>query len=245
MRVLVVYAHHNPRSFTHAVLEQVTKGLEDGGHTVKVNDLNAIGFDPVFRLEDSVQFAHETVPEELLLEMDPGEAVLEMAGGPIRRWMARRWLRDKGVYEIVEEIGKHKPKDVLEQQALVADADGLIFIAPVFWMGLPAILKGWVERVFTYGFAYTLDPEGWKGNLEGRVPMLTQEKGLIVSPTFFTEEEYEKGWREAMDTVLCDWSLKMAGVKEAHHAYFYAVPAASDERRQEYLQEAYRLGRGF
>lgn len=245
MRVLVVYAHHNPRSFTHAVLEQVTKGLEDGGHSCTVNDLNAIGFDPVFRPEDGVQFAHESVPEELLEEMNPGEAVLEMAGGPIRRWMAKRWLRDKDVHEIVREIGKHKPKDVLEQQALVADAEALIFVAPVFWMGFPAILKGWVERIFTYGFAYTLDREGWKGNLDGRVPMLTQEKGLIVTPTFFTKEEYEKGWREAMDTVLCDWSLKMAGVKQAHHAYFYAVPAASDAKRQEYLQEAYRLGREF
>ena len=159
-----------------------------------------------------------------------------MAGGPIRRWMAKRWLRDEDVHEIVREIGRHKPKDVLEQQALVADADALVFVAPVFWMGFPAILKGWVERVFTYGFAYTLDREGWKGNLDGRVPMLTQEKGLILTPTFFTEEEYDKGWREAMDTVLCDWGLKMAGVKEAHHTYFYAVTAASDEQRQEYLQ---------
>lgn len=245
MRVLVVYAHPNPASFTHAVLEQVTNGLADRGHSYEVNDLHAIGFDPVFRLEDSVQFAHETVPEELLEEMNPGEMVLEMARGPIRRRMAKRWLRDKGVYEIVREIGKHKPRDVLEQQALVADAEGLIFVAPVFWMGFPAILKGWVERVFTYGFAYTLTPEGWKGDLDGRVPMLTQEKGLIVTPTFFTEREYDKGWREAMDTVLCDWSLRMAGVKEAHHAYFYAVPSVSDETRQQYLQEAYRLGMEF
>ena len=39
--------------------------------------------------------------------------------------------------------------------------------------------------------------------------------------------------------------LKMAGVKEAHHTYFYAVTAASEEQRQEYLHEAYRLGREF
>lgn len=245
MKVLVVYAHHNPDSFTHGVLEQVTRGLEDCGHTPVVNDLNAIGFDPVFRLEDSVQFAHESVPRDLLEEMNPGEAVLEMAGGPIRRWMAKRWLRDKDVYEVVREIGKHQPKDVLEQQALVANAEGLIFVAPVFWMGFPAILKGWIERVFTYGFAYTLDAEGWKGNLDGRVPLLTQEKGLIITPTFFTEDHYDKGWREAMDTVLCDWSLKMAGVKEAHHAYFYAAPSVSDETRRSYLQEAYRLGKEF
>ncbi len=52
---------------------------------------------------------------------------------------------------------------------------------------------------------------------------------MIITPTFFTEEEYDKGWRDAMDTVLCEWGLKMAGVKEAHHAYFYAVVAVGDE----------------
>ena len=95
MRVLVVYAHPNPESFTHALLERVTAGLADAGHDLKVNDLYATGFDPVFRLEDSVQFAHESVPEELLEEMNPAQTVLEMAGGPIRRRMAKRWLRDK------------------------------------------------------------------------------------------------------------------------------------------------------
>jgi NAD(P)H dehydrogenase (quinone) len=245
MQVLVVYAHPNPNSFTHALLEQVTKGLEDAGHDYKVNDLYAIGFDPVFGPQDSVQFAHESVPEELLEEMDPRKAVLELARGPLRRYMAKRWLRDKSTEEIVRAIGDHKPRDVVEQQALVAEAGGLIFVAPVYWMGLPAILKGWLERVFTYGFAYTLTPEGWKGDLDGRVPLLTQEKGLIITPTFFTEEEYDKGWREAMDTVLCDWSLKMAGVKEAHHAYFYAALAVGDEGRRAYLHEAYRLGKEF
>jgi NAD(P)H dehydrogenase (quinone) len=245
MKVLVVYTHHNPASFTHAILEKVTQGLEDGGHDYKVNDLNAIGFDPVFRPEDSVQFAHDSVPEELLEEMNPAEAIMELAGGPIRRMMAKRWLRDKSLPEIVKAIGEHKPKDVVEQQTLVAEAEGLIFIAPVFWMGFPAMLKGWLERVFAYGFAYTLTPEGWKGNLDGRVPLLTQEKGLIISPTFFTEAEYDKGWREAMDTVLCDWGLEMAGVKHANHVYFYAVLAVGDEARHAYLEEAYRLGRDF
>ncbi len=222
MRVLVVYAHHNPGSFTHAILERVTKGLGDGGHGFKVSDLHASGFDPVFTVHDSVQFAHESVPKELLEQMDPRQAILDLAGGPIRRFMARRWLRDKSTDEIVRAIGDHKPEDVREQQALVAEAEGLVFVAPVFWMGFPAILKGWLERVFAYGFAYTLTPEGWQGNLDGRVPLLSQEKALILTPTFFTEEEYDKGWRDAMDTVLCSWGLRMAGVKEARHVYFYA-----------------------
>ncbi len=245
MKVLVVYAHHNPDSFTHALLDELTSGLEEGGHDVYVNDLQASDFDPVFKLDDSVQFIHPTVPEELLDEAALRDIVLEAAGGPLRRRLARRWLRGKGRAELIEEIGRRKPKDVIEQQTLVADAEGLVFVAPIFWMGLPAVIKGWVERVFTYGFAYTLTPEGWRGDLSGRVPLLTQEKGLILTPTFFTEQEYDRGWREAVDTVLCEWSLKMAGVKEAHHAYFYAATSVSDEKRQEYLQEAHRLGREF
>jgi len=244
VKVLVVYAH-NPNSYTHAVLEQITRGLRDGGHDYVLNDLQESGFDPVFKLDDSVQFIHPTVPEEMLSEADLRELVLGAATDPVRRWLARRWLCGKGRAELIEEIGKRKPKDVIEQQALVAEAEGLILVAPVFWMGLPAVIKGWIERTFAYGFAYTLTPEGWKGNLDGRVPLLTQKKGLVVTPTFFTEEEYDKGWRDAMDTVVCDWSMKMAGVQETEHVYFYAVLAASEAQRRAYLDEAYRLAREF
>jgi NAD(P)H dehydrogenase (quinone) len=245
MRVLVVYAHPNPDSFCHAVLEQVQSGLQAGGHECEVNDLYEIGFDPVFRMQDAAQFAHESVPRELLEDMNPREAALRIAGGPIRRALAKRWLRGKTLDEIVAMMRRYLPKDVQAQQALVARADGLIFIAPVFWMGLPAILKGWLERVFTYGFAYQLTPHGWQGHLDGRVPMLTQQKGLILTPTFFTRDEYERGWAAAMDTILCDWGLKMAGVERAEHVYFYAVPSVGDEVRREYLQTAYRLAKDF
>ena len=245
MNVLVVYAHCNPDSFTHAILDQVTKGLDDSPHSHKVVDLYASGFDPIFSLQDSVQFLHESVPDELLEHANLEQAVLEMAGGPVRRFMARRWLRGKGTREIASALAERLPDDVREHQRLVAEADALIFVAPVFWMGFPAVLKGWFERVFAYGFAYTLTREGWQGDIEGRVPLLSQEKALILTPTFFTEEEYDKGWRDAMDTVLCSWGLQMAGVKEAHHVYFYSVLAVGDEKRRAYLDEAYRLGRDF
>ena len=109
--------------------------------------------------EDGVQFAHESVPEELLEGDEPRGGCARDGGrsdSPLG-WRSAGCVT-RTVHEIVREIGKHKPKDVLEQQALVADAEALVFVAPVFWMGFPAILKGWVERVFTYGFAYTLEP---------------------------------------------------------------------------------------
>ena len=63
MEVLVVYAHYNPDSFTHALLDQLTRGLEDGGHDVQVNDLQASGFDPVFKLDDSVSSSTRPFPK--------------------------------------------------------------------------------------------------------------------------------------------------------------------------------------
>lgn len=245
MHVLVVYAHPNRDSFTHALLEQVTRGLDDGPHTYEVSDLYASGFDPVFTERDSLSFLHEGLPAELLEEANPRQVVLDSARGPIRRYIARRWLDGKDNREIARALAEHLPQDVKEQQAMVAEADAFIFVAPVFWMAFPAILKGWFERVFAYGFAYTLTREGWQGDLDGRVPLLSQEKALIITPTFFTEEEYDQGWRDAMDTVICDWGLKMAGVVQAEHKYFYAVVAVDDDRRRAYLEEAYRLARDF
>ena len=41
---------------------------------------------------------------------------------------------------------------------LLRRAQGLILIYPTWWWGLPAILKGWLERVFVPGVAFALDP---------------------------------------------------------------------------------------
>jgi putative NADPH-quinone reductase len=42
----------------------------------------------------------------------------------------------------------------------VARADGLVFVYPTWWFGLPAMLKGWLDRVLVPGFAFVLRPRG-------------------------------------------------------------------------------------
>jgi len=245
MRVLVVYAHHNPKSFTHAILGQVERGLSDAGHDYEVIDLYAIGFNPVFTMHDASQFIHHTLPQDMLDRTLLEEAIMDAAGNPLKRWLARRWVRGKSIADMVRLFEENQPADVRAHQAKIARAEGIIFVAPVFWMGFPAILKGWLERVFAYGFAYTLTPRGWAGHLDGRTPLLTQRKGLIITPTFFTKAEYDTGWGEAMDTILCDWCLKMAGVQQTEHVYFYAVATADDQTREQYLSKAHELAKTF
>lgn len=56
---------------------------------------------------------------------------------------------------LVEEGGR----DVETEQAKLCRADLLVLQFPLWWYGMPAILKGWVDRVFQAGFAFdVIDP---------------------------------------------------------------------------------------
>jgi NAD(P)H dehydrogenase (quinone) len=245
MRVLTVYAHPDPKSFCHAILQQFTKGLQDAGHTSEVVDLYAIRFDPVFRMQDFPSYVHPSMPPDILEQMDLKKRVVDSAGNPVTKLIAKRWLRDKEPSEVARFIHDHRPKDVAAQWEKVKSAQGLAFIAPVYWLHFPAIMKGWFERVFAYGDAYALRPEGWRGEMAGRVPLLHHEKALVINTTLFREEDYETYLKEPMTRIIDDWGLRFPGVKKVEHVYFYRVPVTDDETRRGYLEQAYRLGRDF
>lgn len=55
-------------------------------------------------------------------------------------------------------IEHSQPEDVRLEQHKVSQADALIVQFPLWWYGLPAILKGWFDRVFVSGFAFGKNP---------------------------------------------------------------------------------------
>jgi len=245
MRVLTVIANPNPQSFCHALLERFTAGLGAGGHESEVVDLYAIRFDPVFRRPDFASYVHESMPGDVLDRMDLRRQALSAAGGPLRRALVSLVLRGKTPREIAKVIHDHRPADARSQWDKVKRAQGLAFIAPVFWLGFPAILKGWFERVFSYGDAYALTSEGWEGNTRGRVPLLRHDKALVMSTTLFREEDYRAVWGAPMERIIDDWGLRYPGVKRVEHVYFYRATIADEPTRRSYLDTAYRLGREF
>jgi len=52
--------------------------------------------------------------------------------------------------------------DVLAEQARIERCDALCFVFPIWWYGMPAMMKGWLDRVWSAGWAYHWehDPEG-------------------------------------------------------------------------------------
>jgi NAD(P)H dehydrogenase (quinone) len=90
MKVLTIYAHNNPRSFCHGLLEHFTEGLRDAGHTSEVIDLYAIKFDPVFRDRDVPSYTAGDIPADVLELMDLRAQVMDSCRGPLRRWRPGR-----------------------------------------------------------------------------------------------------------------------------------------------------------
>jgi NAD(P)H dehydrogenase (quinone) len=244
MKVLVIYAHPNPMSFTKAILDNFVKGMKEAGHQYEVVDLYKIKFNPVFQDMDFSFFVDEEIPKDLFQQMNLREMITVLAGGPVKRFIAKWWIKNKTDADLIKLISSQKPKDVLVQQKKVSEAEVLVFITQVFWMHFPAIVKGWMERVLTYGFAYKLNEKGWKGDPDGRIPLLKIKKAVIIQPTFFNEKVYrEKGFKDAMSKTIDDWSLKYPGIETVDHLYFHSILSVSADTRKKYLEQAYLKGK--
>lgn len=50
------------------------------------------------------------------------------------------------------------PADVIAEQERIDRADELILVFPMYWWSTPALLKGWIDRVFVSGWAYDFTP---------------------------------------------------------------------------------------
>ena len=161
------------------------------------------------------------------------------------RCCIRLRLRGRSQAGIAALIRSRMPKDVLAQQEKVAWADGLAFIAPIHFCAFPAILKGWIDRVWTLDFAFGLTSAGWHGDINGRIPLLHHQRALIMTSTIFDKNAYDDGIRDAIGKVIDDWGFRFPGIADVEHVYFYAATSATPDLVKQYFQQAYQLGRDF
>jgi NAD(P)H dehydrogenase (quinone) len=247
MRVLTIYAHHNKHSLCHAILERFEAGLREAGHENETIDLHAISFDPVLRGADGPNWIDDSVPDDVLANMNVKSSLIMSAGGPLRRILARLWIGNRNARQIIQKLrSAGGPADVKAQQEKIARAEALAIISPIYFVGFPAILKGWIDRVFSLGFAFGFTPEAWRGDISGRLPLFRHKKALIISTTIFDEKSYEKqGMRAAMKVLIDDYMFRYPGIENVEHVYFHAVHGADLALRKAYLEQAYQLGKNF
>jgi NAD(P)H dehydrogenase (quinone) len=124
-----------------------------------------------------------------------------------------------------------QPDDVQPLQADITWADLLILIYPTWWGGTPAMLKGYIDRVFAQNFAY--------GERGGKmIGLLAGKRALIFQTTGESGAQLAaEGTTEATAQIMGGATLAFCGVKILCHEYFFAVETATDAERQGMLAQ--------
>ena len=111
--------------------------------------------------------------------------------------------------------------DVKTEQDFITWADRIIFIYPIWWTGMPAIMKGYIDRVFSYGFAYRYDQGVQKG-------LLTGKKTIIINSHGKSNAEYEAmGMDKALILTSDTGIFTYSGLEIQQHFYFDKADRAS------------------
>jgi NAD(P)H dehydrogenase (quinone) len=138
--------------------------------------------------------------------------------------------------DLAQLVGGAMPPDVLGMQARVAAADALCFTYPVYWWTMPALLRGWIDRVFSAGWAYRMTDDADKGLLRDRPTFLLQMAGAREA----TIEQF--GYGPAMRRLIDEGLFRYCGLTALHaHTVFDVHDSAAN--RESGLATARRFGR--
>jgi NAD(P)H dehydrogenase (quinone) len=173
MKVLLVFAHPEPRSLNGALRDVAIRELEAQGHEVRVSDLYADGWKSEVARSDFPALAPEA-----RLKVAPASAEAFAAGA--------------------------LTEDVRAEQEKLLWADMLILQFPLWWYSMPAILKGWVDRVYSYGFAYGVGEHSDKywGDRFGEGTLAGKRAMLIVTTGGWEEHYAPRGVNGPIDDLL-------------------------------------------
>lgn len=146
-------------------------------------------------------------------------------------WQAGDFAQDKG---------DPMPSDVLAEQARIERSDALCMIFPLWWWGMPSMMKGWVDRVFSWGWAYDQvdDPSPERSLLRPRPCTLLVPAG--ASP----KNMIDHGYIKALEAIWLTGTLGYCGIKEPELTVLYGS-TGKPERRVAHLETAFQAGRAI
>ncbi len=126
---------------------------------------------------------------------------------------------------------KNFPIDIKKEHELITWADILTFIFPIYWAGMPALMKGYIERVICKNFAYCYTDYGIKG-------LLTNKKAILLNPFGNTNEYYEvSDMFKALNRTIDKGIFQFCGIKILDHRYFGSIHKTDQNIRKSYLKE--------
>lgn len=124
--------------------------------------------------------------------------------------------------------------DLARHIRLFEAADLLLLVSPMWWFSVPAMLKGWIDRVFANGVAYRY-PEvpAWSG-------FLGSKRGMLVMTSSYETGSFREGGVGELDHVLHPLlygTLAYTGMTVLEPFVAYAADTVDDDTRRGYLAE--------
>lgn len=130
------------------------------------------------------------------------------------------------------EAGTLAP-DIMEELEPVLEADLLVLVFPIFWFSMPAMLKGWVDRVFLSGKLYGGRRVYDRGGMAGRRAMVVTSLG--GREHMFGQGAIHGELALGMLRHIMQGTLGYVGYEVLEPFIAYHVPYVSDEARQDVL----------
>ncbi|MGG4392911.1 NAD(P)H-dependent oxidoreductase [Paenibacillus thiaminolyticus] len=128
-------------------------------------------------------------------------------------------------------------EDLVEAQKLIHWADHLVFVYPTWWGVMPAILKGFIDRVFLPGFAYKYR----KNSSTVEKLLIGKSAHLIVTldtPSWYNKLVYMNAGHHVMKRNI----LKFCGVSPVRVTELGPIRGSSDKLRAQWLAKVNQLG---
>lgn len=132
------------------------------------------------------------------------------------------------------------PADVALEQKKIGQAAALAFVYPIWWSDCPAKLKGWFDRVWTLGYAYSYE------NSSHGTPGIGITKALVICPAGHPVEYLEEiGIAQSMRCIMLNDRLRGVGIQDVEMEILGGMVTQDPEVRERNLNRAYELGRRF
>lgn len=131
----------------------------------------------------------------------------------------------------------HNRGPIAAEVAALEEARGLLLIYPTWWYGMPAMLKGWFDRVWIPGVAFGLDPQRGIS-----IHTLVRIDRLMVVTTYGAPRWFIRLWMGDPGRKVVMRGLKplLARGCRSSWAALYAMDTATRERRGQFLEEVSR-----
>jgi len=127
--------------------------------------------------------------------------------------------------------------ELIHAQELIRKATHLVWVYPTWWATFPAIMKGFIDRVFLPGFAFKY----WKDSLFWDKLLTGKSARLLVTmdtPPWYYRWVYGAPGHKAIKKGV----LEFCGISPVSVSTFGPVKSASKEKIQTWLRKVYQLG---